>query len=58
LKKDAAVSDTKNVGNGESKASAPSESAPPAAKSKVMDNVGLSRDMMNKLAKEMLEGKE
>lgn len=58
LKKDAAVSDTKNVGNAETKASATSESASPAAKSKVMDNVGLSRDMMNKLAKEMLEGKE
>ncbi len=57
LKKDAAVGETKKEGNAESKATATlTPNAPPAAaKSKIMDNVGLSRDMMEKLAKEMIK---
>lgn len=53
LKKQEAAGETKKEGNGESKVS----SAPaPAAKSKILDDVGLSRDMMEKIAKET--GKE
>lgn len=52
LKKDAAVSETKNVGNEENKASSSAPAPATAVKSKIMDNVGLSRDMMEKLAKE------
>lgn len=53
LKKDVAAGETGKEGNVEShKASKVSPESAPVAKSKIMDNVGLSRDMMEKLAKE------
>lgn len=50
LKKDDATSETKKEGN----AVSPKETttSAPAAKSKIMDSVGLSRGMINKIAKE------
>ncbi|MFP5520359.1 MAG: flagellar hook assembly protein FlgD [Bdellovibrionia bacterium] len=47
LKKDNAAGETKNVGN-----EAVKQSAPPAPSSNIMSSVGLSRDMMEKIAKE------
>lgn len=50
LNKDAAAGQTKQEGKQESQMT--STAPPPVAKSKIMDNVGLSRDMMEKIAKE------
>ncbi|MNJ93208.1 Basal-body rod modification protein FlgD [compost metagenome] len=50
LKKDDATGQTKQEGKQESQMA--STAPPPVAKSKIMDNVGLSRDMMEKIAKE------
>jgi flagellar basal-body rod modification protein FlgD len=50
LKKDDATGQTKKEGNIESQKT--SNTSAPVAKSKIMDTVGLSRDMMEKIAKE------
>lgn len=50
LKKEAPTEETKKEGNKESAKAAPSVAA---VKSNIMENVGLSREMMAKLAKEM-----
>ncbi len=49
LKKNDASSDTQSIGNTESQGA---NTVAPEAKPKIMDNVGLSRQMMDKLAKE------
>lgn len=51
LKKEGEMENTKKEGNNES--AKPAVAAPSVAKSNIMDNVGLSREMMTKLAKEM-----
>lgn len=51
LKKDTEMGKTKTEGNKES--AKPAVAAPSVAKSNIMDNVGLSREMMTRLAKEM-----
>lgn len=57
LKKQAPTEETKKEANTESAKAAPSvvasNAAPTTPKSNIMDNVGLSREMMMKLAKEM-----
>lgn len=45
------MENTKTEGNKES--AKPAVAAPSVAKSNIMDNVGLSREMMTKLAKEI-----
>lgn len=52
LKKDSATGQTEKVGNAESQNSSATNGAPPVAKSNIMNNVGLSRDMMERIAKE------
>ncbi len=54
LKKEPVAGDTKKEGNIESRNATLTGSAEsaPAAKSKIMDNVGLSREMMDRVAKE------
>lgn len=53
LKKDAATGQTEKEANVGSQS--PSPASAPAAKSKIMDTVGLSRDMMEKIAKETMK---
>ena len=53
LKKDDVTTQTKKEGNVESQKA--STTPAPVAKSKIMDTVGLSRDMMEKIAKETLK---
>lgn len=54
LKKDNAVGETKNTGNAEQAKTAPD--APTATVSNIMDSVGLSREMMEQVAKEATGG--